>query len=276
MAGSTLASEGEPISAAPGNPNDPAPAQRAPTDPAPSEFDPDWILFQGNGVLAVNKPAGLPVHRGTGHQIGLAEMIDEWARLHPRILEIRAGKEVRPAHRLDLEASGVLLLGLTRPAARAVQEAFAAHAAEKRYLAVIAGPVDALGHLKGKVRSKLRGVVRHMVAELTYRRLAGDERLSLVEVTPIGGRTHQIRWLFARAGRPLAGDLRYGKPKPARQFLEKFATPFLLLHARSVSLPASILGAGRTIAAPVPETFLKVLEHKGWQVAQNLQETHHG
>jgi len=231
---------------------------------APAEFDPDSILFQGGGVLAVNKPAGLPVHRGTSHAAGLAELIDEWVRRNPGMIEIRAGKPVRPAHRLDLEASGVLVFALHRTAARDVQEALSSRAAGKRYLAVIAGPVNAMGHIRGVVRSKLRGEYRRLESELAYRRLAGDERLSLVEVTPAGGRTHQIRALFAHEGRPLAGDLRYGKPKPARQFLEKFGVPHLVLHAHRLTLPASVLGTERVIEAPLPPALLRVMEMKGW------------
>ena len=233
--------------------------------PAPPEFDPEWVIFHGGGLLAVAKPAGVPVHRGTGHDLGLAEMIDEWVRGNPGVIDIRPGKPVRPAHRLDLEASGVLLFGLTRPVARALQEAFAAHAIEKRYLAVIAGPVEALGHIAGRIRSELRGDYRNLPAELSFRRLQGDERLSLVEVTPVGGRTHQIRALFARAGRPLAGDLRYGKPKPARQFLEKFEVPTLLLHAQRLEIPASVLGAPRAFEAPLPPAFVRLIERKGWK-----------
>ena len=239
---------------------------RAEGGSAPAEFDPDWILFQGGGLLAVNKPAGLPVHRGTSHEAGVAELIDEWVRRNPGVIEIRAGKPVRPAHRLDLEASGVLVFALGRVPARALQEALSSRAAEKRYLAVIAGPVDAMGHLEGEIRSKLRGEYRRLEAELAYRRLAGDERLSLVEVTPAGGRTHQIRALFAAAGRPLAGDLRYGKPKPARQFLEKFGVEYLVLHAHRLTLPASVLGTERVIEAPLPPALLRVIEMKGWTV----------
>ncbi len=233
----------------------------------PTELDPTWILFHGGGLLAVNKPGGVPVHRGTSHEIGISEMIDEWVRLNPGELDIRPGTPVHPAHRLDLEATGVLLFGLTQAAARQLQTAMSSRDVEKRYLAIIAGPVEVLGHLKGKVRSKLRGEYRRLPAELTYRRLAFDERLSLVEVTPIGGRTHQIRDLFAQYGRPLAGDLRYGKPKPSQQFLEKFEVPRFLLHAQRVTLPGSILGASRTIEAPLPTEFIRVLEKKGWAPA---------
>jgi 23S rRNA-/tRNA-specific pseudouridylate synthase len=233
----------------------------------PFSFDPDSILYHGHGILVVDKPAGIPVHRGTGHECGLAEEIAGWSSLNPGVLDLRPGRPVLPLHRLDREASGVLILGLARSAARKVQAAFAARAVEKRYLAVIAGPVPDSGRIRGKVRSKLRGDYRRLAAEISYRRLAGDERLSLVEVTPLEGRTHQIRALFAEAGRPLAGDLRYGKPKPARQFLEKFAVPSLLLHALALTIGPEVLGTARRFTAPVPRTFRQVAEKKGWPAA---------
>jgi 23S rRNA-/tRNA-specific pseudouridylate synthase len=227
-------------------------------------FDPSRILFHGGGLLAVDKPAGVPVHRGTSHEQGLAEMIDEWASLAPGAIDLGRGKSVLPLHRLDREASGVVLFGLSRSTARAVQTAFAARQVRKRYLAVVAGPVEEAGRIHGKVRSRLRGVYRWLPAELTYRRLEGDERLSLVEVHPEEGRTHQIRALFAEAGRPLAGDLRYGKPRPARQFLEKFGLPCLLLHAAELELMQAPPGLPRSFAAPLPEEFRRLAEKKGW------------
>jgi len=231
----------------------------------PEAFDPSWVLFHRSGVLIVNKPAGVPVHRGTKHGQGLAEMIDEWSRLNPGALEMRSGRSVHPVHRLDLEATGVLAFGLNPKAARELHAAFAGRTVKKIYLAVVAGPVAAVGHLRGRVGSRLRGRYRQLEAELTFRRLRGDDRLSLVEVEPEGGRPHQIRALFAASDRPLAGDLRYGKPKPARQFLEKFGVPFFLLHALELTLPEQIVGADRTFRAPLPEGFRNVIARKGWE-----------
>jgi 23S rRNA-/tRNA-specific pseudouridylate synthase len=229
------------------------------------EFDPDSVLFQGSGLLAVNKPAGPPVHAGTSHPFGLAEMIDAFVEMNPGLLEISPGRPVHPIHRLDLEASGVLLFGLTAEMARKTHEAFEARRVEKRYLAVVSGPVKEKGSIRGEVRFKGRDGYRWEKASLDYRRLQGDERLSLVEVVPREGRTHQIRALFAGIDRPLAGDRRYGKPKPARQFLEKFGVPGLLLHALELTLPPKVLGREKTIQAPLPDIFIKVMQQKGWK-----------
>ena len=74
------------------------------------EFDPQSILFHGHGLIAVDKPVGVPVHRGTGHDTGLTDLLGEWSSLNPGWLDVRPGKKIHPIHRLDLEASGALLL----------------------------------------------------------------------------------------------------------------------------------------------------------------------
>ena len=224
------------------------------------------ILYQGGGLIAYDKPAGVPIHWGTDHPQGLAETLEEWLHAQRGPLGLEPGKRVRPLHRLDLEASGVVLLATEREVASAVQAAFEAGVVRKRYLAVVAGPVKEGSTIRGKVRTRVHHQYRWLPAELAYRRLAGDERLSLVEVFPEGGRTHQIRALFAAAGRPLAGDLRYGRPKPARQFLEKFGVGHLLLHAAELGLPEGITGPARTFAAPLPELFRTLARAKGWKL----------
>src|SRR5262245_27621646 len=149
----------------------------------PPELDPDWILFHGSGVLVLNKPTGIAVHAGTGHDVGLAEMIDAFVRMNPGALEIKPGQPVHPVHRLDLEATGVLVFGLSPAMARLLHAAFEAQEVKKKYLAVLAGRVEALGVL----RSKKGSGPGSRPAEVELRRLAGDEWLSGGDVTPVGG-----------------------------------------------------------------------------------------
>ncbi len=236
--------------------------------PSPPPFDPDTILFYGGGILAVNKPSGIPIHHGTKHPFGLAEIVNDWAVCNPGQIDVEAGWKVAPVHRIDLEASGVVLLGLTQAASSLVQQVFASGKVQKRYLAVVAGPVDEEADIEGPVRTRLRGVYRYLPSSLRFRRVAGDERLSLVDVVPHEGRTHQIRSLFAGIDRPLAGDLRFGKPKPSRQFLERFGVPNLLLHAWELRLPPLPVELPKEFIAPLPESFLKLIEQKGWKVPE--------
>ena len=228
------------------------------------EFDPQTILFHGHGLVAVDKPPGVPVHPGTGHDTGMTDLLSEWVSLNPGILNVRPGSKVHPVHRLDMEASGVLLMAVKTSAARNAKKAFEDRTVSKGYLALVAGPMPAEGELKGKIRSKLRGSYRHLPASLRFRRLRGDERMSLVEVMPEGGRTHQIRALMARSGRPLVGDLRYGKPKPARQFRERFGLQHFLLHSWRLGLPGEVFGRPLLVEAPLPAGLCAVVEQKGW------------
>jgi len=229
------------------------------------EFDVGRVLFHGSGLLVVDKPSGSPVHEGEGHPRGLIDSLAMWITVNPRVLDIRPGKPIRPVNSLDRETSGVLLLGLARSMAKTVQQAFDKGSVEQRYLAVVAGPLAEHGTIEGNVRFKRHREYRLLPARLDFRRLRGDDRLSLAEVVSHGGRSHLIRSLFAQAGRPLAGDLRYGRPKPSRRFLEKFEVPDFLLHARTLTLPAAVLGADRTFEAPVPEAFQKLCRQKRWE-----------
>lgn len=240
------------------------------SDIAIPELEPERILFQGSGLLALDKPGGIPMHAGTDHPLGLAEIVAEWVKLHPRVFETRPGRRIRPLHLLDREVTGVALLGLGAAAARRVQDALACHAVGQRSIAVVSGPLESEAEIHGTVRSRGRG--RPVTAHLVIRRIFGDERLSLAEIRPREGQTHSIRALLAGRGRPLAGDLRFGKPKPARQFLERFGVDHLLLHVLEVTLPASILGAPRTLRAPLPGTFVKVCRQKGWPVEEIREE----
>ena len=228
------------------------------------EFDPNWILFHGHGLLVVDKPAGVPLHSGTGHDEGLVELIDAWVRLHPGTLDIRAGKSVVPAHSLDVGASGVTLLALRRQIARDLADAVSASTLRFQYWAVVSGPLPETGSIRGKVNSRAGPQTKSVEASLRFRRMCGDERLSLAEVFVNKIQRHAVRSLFASHGRALAGDSRYGKPKPSRQFLTKFALEHYLLHAAQVELPKEILGSPRTLQAPPPADFIRLADQKAW------------
>ena len=137
----------------------------------------------------------------------------------------------------------------------------------REFLAVVAGPLEPEGTLEGSVRSKAGHQGRkaeYRDASLSYRVLAGDDRLSLVRVVPDTHRRHQIRALFAAAGRPLAGDGQYGKKAPAQKFRERFGVDRPLLHARRIVVPGELLGRELSIDAPIPEDVEKVIAEKGW------------
>ena len=242
-----------------------APEARASSDRSgvPTEFAADRILFHGSGLLVVDKPAGVSV-RGDDHDVGLAEHIALWASVHPGQLDLKTGNPILAVQLLEREASGVTLFALHRPMARIVQEAMDAQIITRTVLTVVAGPMDPVGQIRGKVRSKVGGTYRRVDAELSYKRICGDERLSLLAVTPGKSRRHLVRALFANESRPLAGDARYGRPKPAKQFLEKFGLPGPVLHELETELPPGILGARRILRAPLPDHLVQLATAKEW------------
>jgi 23S rRNA pseudouridine955/2504/2580 synthase len=176
------------------------------------------ILYEDDHLLAIDKPAGLAVHGGSGVAFGVIEQL-RMARPDWNFLEL--------VHRLDRETSGILLVAKKRVALKNLQEQFRERETDKIYLALVSGiwPANKKvlnaslqkfllpdGERRVRVVPKdhpdaMRAVTLVKVNTL----LSGNGRdLSLLEVTIKTGRTHQIRVHLAGAGHPIAGDDKYG------------------------------------------------------------------
>lgn len=189
------------------------------------------VLLEDEWLLAVDKPAGMAVHGGSGLRGGLIEAL--------RIL--RSEPHLELAHRLDRGTSGCLLIARRRSALRALHAALRDGKVEKRYLALVVGRVDEPFVIEAPLRRYARrGGERHVVvspqgksAKTCFEPLAGGEQASLVLARPVTGRTHQIRVHAAAAGHPVAGDSRYGD-KAANRMLKGHDLKRLALHAASL------------------------------------------
>lgn len=198
------------------------------------------ILLQDAAMVAVNKPAGLIVHRGWAN--------DEVAML--QLVRDTVGAHVYPAHRLDRGASGVLLFALSPAVARALQEQWTAGTVAKRYLAIVRGaPPDeaVIDHAIPRSEDGPR-----VPAVTAIRTLFRAGRYAVVAAAPRTGRLHQIRRHLKHLSCPLIGDVRYGKGEHNRLFREQYDLHRLALHARSLRLVHPESGAPLCIAAPVP------------------------
>ena len=206
------------------------------------------VLYEDREVLVLDKPAGLAVHKGSGLDYGVIELL---RALRPDELFLEL------AHRLDRETSGCLALAKTPAALRAIQEALRTGRVEKRYLALVRGywnhgPREVNQPLR---RNVLRGGERMVEvlddgkpARTQFQPVSLHKPASLLEASIATGRTHQIRVHAAYVGHPLAGDEKYGDADFNRLMAEHYGLRRLFLHAHSLNLP---LG-GRDIAVSAP------------------------
>jgi len=217
-------------------------AEEGATPPAPAREFP--VLLEDDAVLAIDKPAGVAVHGGSGVSFGVIEQL-RTARPGAKFLEL--------VHRLDRETSGILLVAKKRSALVALQDQFRERETGKTYLALVEGnwpankkvldaPLakyllpDGSGAGERRVRvvakdhpDAMRAVT--LVRVLARLTLPGDATpLSLLAVTIKTGRTHQIRVHLASAGHAIAGDDKYGDFERQRT-LQKLGLKRMFLHA---------------------------------------------
>ncbi|QUX95901.1 pseudouridylate synthase [Marinomonas sp. CT5] len=204
------------------------------------------ILFQDDDLVAVNKPAGLLVHR-----THLAK--DEEDAVVQRLRD-QTGKWVFPVHRLDRGTSGVLVMAFSPDVARKLSTQFSESQTQKTYHCLVRGycnesgvidyPLAKLNEQKGRSRFKIEGTEKE--AETHFKRLDqfllpipvsryDSMRLSWVEVIPKQGRKHQIRRHFKHLLNPLVGDTCYGCRHINKALKEVWPEEFrLMLHASSL------------------------------------------
>ena len=219
------------------------------------------LLAQGPGWVAVDKPAGLPVHPLEPGESGtlLNALIARFPALHG---VGEGGLRSGVVHRLDVDTSGVLLVATEVSSWQRLRAAFREHRVEKRYRAVVEGspepgrvelPLVVAGHRPAHVRvarpgEKSSGVRR---TETHWRVLARLSGASLLEVSPVTGYLHQIRATLAHLGAPVLGDARYASPEVAAR------APRQLLHAASLRFEEI------EVSAPDPPDFAQALRELG-------------
>lgn len=215
------------------------------------------VIFEDDYLLIINKPAGFPVHGGTGIHAGIIEGLRQ-IRAGARILEL--------VHRLDRDTSGCLVIAKKRSALRQMHELFRSGGIEKTYLALLAGRwarkklvVSApLQKYINKGGERMVAVSPHgKPAETFFRRLKLLADATLVQAEPKTGRTHQIRVHAAHLGHPIVGDERYGLAEQNRHF-KTLGFSRLALHAETLRFRHPATANPIVATAPVP-AYLKTL-----------------
>jgi 23S rRNA pseudouridine955/2504/2580 synthase len=217
------------------------------------------ILHEDDWLLALDKPAGMAVHGGSGVSFGIIEQLRR-QRPQARFLEL--------AHRLDRETSGILLVAKKRAALTALHDLFREGRIEKRYLALVRGRwMEPLRHVRlalhkylteegeRRVSVSREGKEAHSIVRLVAR----WQNFSLVEVELKTGRTHQIRVHLAHLGHLLCGDDKYGDFS-LNKLLQKQGLGRMFLHAARLSLTHPQTETRLELESPLPPELAQFLK----------------
>ncbi|NOZ12279.1 MAG: RluA family pseudouridine synthase [Acidobacteria bacterium] len=225
-------------------------------DPPPFCFDPNWIVFEDDCLICMNKPAGMTTQGTRCFDVNhlyffVKAYLDGYAGLH---------------HRLDRDTTGLVLFTKKRSVNRAVGGLFQKKMIQKSYLAPVHGELNEpitvklpIGRVPGlkPARFWVNGD-NAKAAETKIRPLAVKNGYTLVEALPLTGRTHQVRVHLAASGHPIAGDSFYNHNEVLRHLRP-------LLHCRRLSFPHPVSGTAMELNAPLPEDFKSFLEENGFE-----------
>ncbi|WP_259068760.1 pseudouridine synthase [Mucilaginibacter sp. X4EP1] len=222
------------------------------------------IVYQGDDLVAINKPHGLLVHRSS-----IAMDASEFAL---QLLRDQLNRKVFPVHRLDRKTGGVLLFALSKDVERQMQQQFYDNKVDKKYLAIVRGYTNDEEDIDYPLR-KENGTLQE--AFTRYKTLTRAEldvplgshptsRYSLVEANPETGRMHQLRKHFSHIFHPIIGDRTHGCNKQNKLFKERWELDTMLLHASQLSFNHPVTNKAIQIAAPLQPEFLRMMDIMGW------------
>ncbi len=220
------------------------------------------VIHEDERVIVVNKPAGIAVHGGSGVSFGVIEAL--------RAARPDEAEKLELVHRLDRDTSGVLIIARKPSVLRLLHAGLReGEGFEKRYLALVKGSWQ-LGkkRIEAPLRTDLRVGGERTVkvaaggkaATSDFRPVQGFGKLaSLLEVSILTGRTHQIRVHAAYAGHPVAGDPKYGD-REFNEEMREHGLDRMFLHASSISFLWPDRGTEFSVNAPLPPELARVID----------------
>ena len=219
----------------------------------------DAILFEDKYLIVINKPAGMAVHGGSGLSYGLIEAM-RTLRPQETALEL--------VHRLDRDTSGCLLISKKRSVLKSLHEQLREKTMQKNYWALVSGEwlskdKNVTEPLRKNTLQSGERVVRvdHEEGKASHTRFRVLERFrdgTLVQASPVTGRTHQIRVHTQCKGHPIACDDKYGDTE-FDQKMKGFGLNRLFLHAHDLTFYHPKLEQDMTVEAPLDETLKRTI-----------------
>lgn len=216
------------------------------------------IIYEDDNVVVINKPAGILSH--SKGALNLEPTVASW--LYPRLASDwrqatrdSSANRLGIVHRLDRDTSGVMILARNAETATLLQKQFADRKVKKSYVAIVKGELkhheanlDLPIERNPKLPSQFRVGTNGKQATTHYKVVKQHKNLSLIELTPETGRTHQLRVHLSYIKAPILGDRIYGK-----------SADRLYLHAKSleITIPTS---QRRVFSSPLPNAFTRMME----------------
>lgn len=235
------------------------------------------IVYEDDHVLFINKPAGMLSQKAKDGDESLVEYVTDYL-LDSGQLRREDLQTFRPGicNRLDRNTSGLVAAGKSLAGLQLLSEVWKDRTIHKYYQCIVAGRLEGkqeiCGFLKKDGRTNRVTVSKTELPDslpirTEYEPVSVSGRYTLLKVTLITGRSHQIRAHLASIGHPIAGDAKYGDPRVNEEVKSRYGIRCQLLHSYKTVLPAmkeplSYL-SGREVTAPLPKSFLRVMAGEG-------------
>ena len=202
----------------------------------------EQVIHEDSRLLAVNKPSGIAVHRGTSVPIGLVDAVRSCFN----------DDNIQLGHRIDRDTSGCVLFAKTRVALLELHHAIQHHRLVKTYEGIVAGrwpkrvteisvPLRKIKLLNDELQMEVHSDGKAAISKFEI--LRSTDQFTWLQIQPVTGRKHQIRVHCQYQGHPIIGDNKYDNR-------EWFNAPNMLLHATNIRFPD-----GLSITAPIPACF---------------------
>ena len=225
------------------------------------------IIFEDENIICVNKPNNVLVH----HAFLSRNVADEDSLL--QLIEKEFQMKVYPIHRLDRKTSGLILLAKEKEFVSKFQELFIAKEIDKIYYGIVRGHSPETKTIDSPVKGRDANVHKEALTHLkTLANTTLDipvkpydsSRYSLVELSPITGRMHQLRVHSNKISHPLIGDTKYGDKNHDVMFDENFGWKNLFLHAGMLKFTHPFTAEELTLKGNFPKDWIALFEEFSW------------
>lgn len=213
----------------------------------------DYLLYEDDNMIIINKPSFLPVQNGTKINISIQDAL--------LYLNNNKNFDLRIVHRLDKDTSGILIIAKNYLSSFYLTKSFKEKLITKTYQALVQGiPKKSSGIISNFI-AKYDGEIREVKSDFQdakeaitkYKVIWNKNNISLIEFAPITGRMHQLRLHAKILNCPIIGDKKYNTLD------NKLFSKYMLLHAKTISIPSNIFGKEIIITSELPKYFLNFI-----------------